>query len=61
MHLAKEPGCASRVDLVAGVVATDAAADDLGATVVVANLKLDHDLTCAGDGLIVGADGIRMN
>ena len=25
------------------------------------NLKLDHDLTCAGNGLIVGADRIKLD
>lgn len=37
------------------------AADDLCGTTIVENLKLDHDLVCAGDGLIVGADGIKLN
>lgn len=36
-------------------------ADDLCGATIVANLKLDHDLTCAGDGLIVSADGIRLD
>lgn len=36
-------------------------ANDLCGATLVANLKLDHDLTCAGDGLIVGADGIKIN
>ena len=31
-----------------------------GATIL-ANLKLDHDLACAGGGLIVGADGIKLD
>ena len=38
-----------------------AAADDLCGATIVSNLKLDHDLTCAAAGLIVGADGIRIN
>jgi large repetitive protein len=37
------------------------AADDLCGATIVSNLKLDHDLTCAGDGLVVGADGIRID
>src|SRR2546427_13308506 len=37
------------------------AAEDLCGTTIVANLKLDQDLTCAGNGLIVGADGIKLN
>jgi parallel beta-helix repeat protein len=36
-------------------------ADDLCGATVVSNLTLHHDLTCAGDGLIVGADGIKLN
>src|SRR2546426_11718424 len=43
------------------VLGTAAAADDLCGATIVANLKLDQDLTCAGDGLIVGADGIKLN
>ena len=38
-----------------------AAADDLCGATIVADLKLDQDLTCAGNGLIVGADGIKLN
>jgi len=38
-----------------------AAADDLCGATIVANLTLDHDLTCAGDGLTIGADGIRVD
>jgi parallel beta-helix repeat protein len=38
-----------------------AAADDLCGATIVANLKLDQDLTCAGNGIIVGADGIKLN
>ena len=43
-----------------GLVAP-ATASDLCGTTVLANLKLDQDLTCPGNGLIVGADGIRIN
>jgi nitrous oxidase accessory protein NosD len=28
---------------------------------IVESLKLDHDLVCAGNGLIIGADGIRVD
>lgn len=42
--------------LVPGVTASDLC----GATII-ANLKLDHDLTCVGNGLTVGADGITLN
>ena len=38
-----------------------AAASDLCGTTILADLKLDHDLTCTGPGLIVGADGITIN
>jgi parallel beta-helix repeat protein len=38
-----------------------AAANDLCGATIFVNLKLNHDLTCTGDGLIVGADGIRLD
>ena len=38
-----------------------AEANDLCGATIFSNLKLNHDLTCAGDGLIVGADGIRLD
>jgi parallel beta-helix repeat protein len=37
------------------------AANDLCGTTVTSDLKLDHDLVCTGDGLTVGADGIRID
>ena len=37
------------------------AADDLCGATILDDLKLDHDLACTGDGLIVGADGIRID
>lgn len=37
------------------------AADDLCGATILEDLTLDHDLTCTGDGLIVGADGIRID
>lgn len=46
--------------LVTGIVAP-ATASDLCGTTILANLTLDHDLTCPGNGLIVGADGITIN
>jgi parallel beta-helix repeat protein len=46
--------------LVTGTVAP-ATASDLCGTTILANLTLDHDLTCSGNGLIVGADGITIN
>lgn len=38
-----------------------AMASDLCGATVVDDVKLDHDLICAGDGLVVGADGIRID
>src|SRR5262245_28771607 len=43
------------------LVPLSVAADDLCGSTIVANLKLHHDLTCPADGLIVGADGIKLN
>ena len=37
------------------------AASDLCGTTVLADLTLDHDLTCSGNGLIAGADGITLD
>jgi para-nitrobenzyl esterase len=34
---------------------------DLCGTMVTADLTLGHDLACTGDGLIIGADGIRLD
>jgi len=34
--------------------------DDLCGGTIVADLKLDRNVSCTGDGLIVGADGIRI-
>lgn len=36
-------------------------AADLCATTLVADLKLEEDLNCPGDGLIVGADGVTVD
>jgi parallel beta-helix repeat protein len=52
--------CAVLVGIVTFGVTT-AAADDLCGATVTASLKLDHDLTCAGNGLIMGADGITID
>ena len=38
-----------------------AKADDLCGATIVADLTLYHDLICTGDGLIVGADGIKID
>jgi parallel beta-helix repeat protein len=42
-------------------VAPTAAANDLCGATILANVKLDHDQTCAGNGLTVGADGITID
>jgi parallel beta-helix repeat protein len=36
-------------------------ADSLCGAAIVADLKLDHDVACTGDGLIAGADGIWID
>jgi parallel beta-helix repeat protein len=43
-----------------GPVAGVSRTDDLCGATIVDDLKLDRDLICAGDGLIVGADGIKV-
>jgi parallel beta-helix repeat protein len=43
------------------LIAPAAMASDLCGTTVVANVNLDHDLMCSGNGLVVGADGITVN
>ncbi len=53
-----------RLLLMTGLVAAaagGAAADALCGTTVTGDLKLDHDLVCSADGLVVGADGIRID
>ena len=53
-------GCAFAIAcLVAGAV-PGATANDLCGMTIVADLELDHDLICSGDGLVIGADGIRI-
>lgn len=46
---------------VSGPGAPAARATDLCGTTVVDHVKLSHDLVCSGDGLIVGANGIRID
>jgi parallel beta-helix repeat protein len=56
--------CAGTCVVLAGLAlcgSSTATADDLCGATIVTNLRLDQDLTCAGNGLIVGADGIRLN
>jgi parallel beta-helix repeat protein len=42
-------------------VMSNAVADDLCGATITEDLKLNHDLTCAGNGLTVGADGIKLD
>jgi nitrous oxidase accessory protein NosD len=50
-------GCA----LAVSAAAAPGSVDDLCGTMVVGDLTLDHDLTCSGDALVVGADGVRID
>lgn len=50
-------GCA----LAVAVAAPSGTAIDWCGTTVTGDLTLDQDLTCTGDGLIVGADGVRID
>jgi len=47
--------------VLSGAATTVFASDDLCGATIVESLKLDHDVACGGDGLIVGADGIRID
>ena len=46
---------------IVGSVPASSPSSDLCGTTVLSDLKLDHDVTCAGDGLIVGADRIKLD
>jgi nitrous oxidase accessory protein NosD len=50
-------GCA----LAAIGAAASGSGNDLCGATVVADLTLDHDLVCAGTGLVAGADGVRID
>lgn len=52
--------CVVLVGIVFWSIST-AAADDLCGATIVEDVRLDHDITCAVNGLIVGADGIKIN
>ena len=41
--------------------AASATSNDLCGSTVTDDLKLDHDLTCTGNALVVGADGVRID
>jgi nitrous oxidase accessory protein NosD len=47
--------------LVVTAAAASGAASDLCGAIVVGDLTLHHDLTCTGDALVVGADGVRID
>jgi parallel beta-helix repeat protein len=49
------------IAMVAAVVAPVAGTSDLCGTPVITDLTLDADLACAGDGLAVGASGIKID
>jgi parallel beta-helix repeat protein len=61
-HTAARWGCAVGVTcvLMCGAPAASTSDDLCGATIV-EDLKLDRDVACIGDGLIAGADGIRID
>ena len=61
MHLATRRTLAFLLACLPAVFAPAVAAADLCGATIVENLKLDQDLICAGNGLIVGADGIKIN
>jgi parallel beta-helix repeat protein len=52
-------GAASLACLLGGAGA--GAANDLCGATILEDLTLDHDLACTGDGLVLGADGIKVN
>ena len=49
------------IALSATLAAQSPTAADLCGTTLMTNVKLEEDLTCSGDGLIVGADGITVD
>jgi len=53
--------CALMLACLATCVVLAATTSDLCGATILEDLKLDDDLTCTGDGLIVGADGIRID
>lgn len=59
-HLTKRSRLAILLACVAAWSAPGGASYDLCGATIVADLQLVHDLTCSGDGLIVGADGIKL-
>ena len=53
-------GACMLASLATGAIQASNANDLCGATII-ENLKLEDDLACTGDGLIVGADGLSIN
>ena len=52
--------CVLAVGICISTVAS-ATADQLCGATITANFKLDHDLACPENGLVVGSDGIKIN
>jgi parallel beta-helix repeat protein len=61
MRAATRRRCAFVLACLVTGAAPAATANDLCGATILEDLKLDHDLTCTGDGLIVGADGIKVD
>jgi parallel beta-helix repeat protein len=59
-HL-RRPALAFLLACLPALLVSHTAADDLCGTTILADLTLDHDLTCAGTALTVGADGITID
>ncbi len=47
--------------IASGPIPASHPASDLCGVTIIENLKLDHDLACTGNGLIVGADGLTLD
>jgi len=60
-NIARGKAAAALTCVLALPVTAVSASDDLCGATIVESLKLDHDVMCTGDGLTVGADGIRID
>ena len=61
MRAAARRRCAFVLAYLVTCAVPTATANDLCGATILDDLKLDHDLVCAGDGLIVGADRIKVD
>src|SRR5262245_56131563 len=61
MRAATRRRCAFALACLVTCVFRTVTASDLCGTTILDDLTLDHDLTCTGNGLSVGADGIRID